>query len=129
NTDLHASRTPWWWRLVTGIQWLLLALAVTGLGWLLLRFAQLPVPTGPEVLGTTLAVVMLVAGLVLGPVLDLGCRMATRTQGARKARRAEEQLQQAIEQVAQQRVLRPIAAELDAYQSCRYGLLAATATG
>ncbi|QSB17039.1 50S ribosome-binding GTPase [Natronosporangium hydrolyticum] len=63
----HQTRTPWWWRLIGGAQWLAAGAAAVGLCWLLvgwvLRVVALPV-TQPRI-----GLILLVGGLGLGLLL------------------------------------------------------------
>jgi hypothetical protein len=74
------------------------------------------VPTAAVVAGGSL-----VGGLVLAALSSL----ASRIGGARKAKRADRQLREAIDRVIAERIISPIQAELDAYAAYRAGILAA----
>ena len=128
GTDLGTERTPVWWQLFRGIQWLLIVSVVLGLGWLTLNLAltyfglpPLPsAPIGPEggfrvPTPTLLSLGGLFAGMVLGAVSQVFVRL-----GARAAeRRARRRLHKAIHRVATQHVVDPLAAELQRLADAR----------
>lgn len=129
GTDLRASRPPLWARLAGLVQWLLLACAVAGLGWLVglgvTGLVASSTPPVPDVLGVPLPTVLLVGGIVVGLAVFVVGRIAARSAGRRRAERADNLLRGSIEQEAQERVIDPMRAELETYEACRTGLLAA----
>lgn len=132
-TDLGASRIPAWARLVQVAQWLLLLALLAGLGWLgalgLERWTdlQLNLPDrADDVVGGAPIAAWATGGVVAAAVLlDLLSRVAARTRARRRARRAAERLRAAVDQVALQRVVAPVEAELRTYGRYRDGLLTA----
>lgn len=130
-TSVDVHRAASWWKVVQGLQWLLLAAAVVGLGWLVVEgvasVASFDVPDlgsiGPVPLSAVVAVGALVAGAVLATVSGL----AARSGGRRRAERADEALRGAIDTVARERIIAPIERELAVYETYRSGI--ATALG
>lgn len=123
GTPLLADRPAAWWRVVGGVQWLLLAAAVAGLAWLgsvwllgYLRLPPLPMPHwGALPVPTWLAVGGVVAGWLVAGLAALVARLA----GRRRARAARRRLTAAVGRVARERVLAPVADELAALDTCR----------
>jgi energy-coupling factor transporter ATP-binding protein EcfA2 len=114
GTDLGPDRTPLWQRAVGGLQWLLVLAALVGALWLLglvgLGYLQLDdVLPLPRVEGVPLPTLLLVAGLLAGLLLALLARPLVRVSARRRRRRAERRLHAAVEQVAQDEVLVPLA--------------------
>ncbi|MGY1640272.1 GTPase [Geodermatophilus sp. SYSU D00703] len=114
GTDLGPQRTPLWQRGVGGLQWLLTLVALAGALWLLglvvLGLLQLDdvVPL-PRVEGLPLPTLLLVGGLLAGALLALVARPFVRLRARRRARRAEQRLRAAVDVVAQEEVLGPMA--------------------
>ena len=114
GTDLGSERTPLWQRGVGGLQWLLTLVALAGALWLLalvaLGFFQLDdvVPL-PRVEGIPLPTLLLVGGLLAGALLALVARPLVGLRARRRARRAEQRLYAAVDVVAQEEVLTPMA--------------------
>ncbi|MGK5112594.1 MULTISPECIES: GTPase [unclassified Geodermatophilus] len=114
GTDLGPQRTPLWQRGVGGLQWLLTLVALAGALWLLalvvLGLFQLDdvVPL-PRVEGLPLPTLLLIGGLLAGALLALVARPFVRLRARRRARRAEQRLRAAVDVVAQDEVLAPMA--------------------
>ncbi|SFL80912.1 GTPase [Geodermatophilus ruber] len=114
GTDLGTPRTPLWQRGVGGLQWLLALVALVGALWLLalvvLGLFQLDdlVPL-PRVEGLPLPTLLLVGGLLAGALLALVARPLVRARARRRARRAAHRLTAAVEGVAQEELLAPMA--------------------
>ncbi|MGQ2910559.1 GTPase [Aeromicrobium sp.] len=127
--DLGLSRTPVWWRLVDVLQWLAFAAFVAGVGWgaveLASRVAGWEVPEAPVVLGFSLPLLLLVGGLAVGVVLAVLARVTVRASARRRAQRAEAVLRRTVDEVAQDKVLAPLQAELDRYERYRSGIVRA----
>lgn len=127
--DLGLSRTPVWWRLVDVLQWLAFAAFVAGVGWgaveLASRVAGWEVPDAPVVLGFSLPLLLLVGGLAVGVVLAVLARVTVRASARRRAQRAEAVLRRTVDEVAQDKVLAPLQAELDRYERYRSGIVRA----
>jgi GTP-binding protein EngB required for normal cell division len=113
-TELGPDRTPLWQRAVGGLQWLLALVALVGALWLLalvvLGFFQLDdvVPL-PRVEGVPLPTLLLIGGLVAGLLLAVVARPLVAFRARRRARTAERRLAAAIEDVAEDEVLAPMA--------------------
>lgn len=122
TADLGTERTPVWWQLLRGLQWLLIAAVVVGLGWLtanlaLAYFGLPPLPGMPLALGNGLEVplptALVFGGLLSGLVLSIGSRVFVGL-GARGAeRRAGKILRGRVQAVAQRDVLDPALTELE----------------
>jgi GTP-binding protein EngB required for normal cell division len=120
TVDLGVARTPWWARLVRGVQWLLLAAAIIGGLWLAalaaLSYLQLDAPTTPDAWAVPVPTLLLVGGVVLGILLALLCRVLVGQSARRRARRADRRLRAAVDEVTDELVVTPLVAELDAYR-------------
>jgi len=113
KTDLGMARTPLWWRLVGGFQWLFVAAAAVGLLWLVLRYAlfalALPEPPSPDVGRLPLFTLLFVGGLVAGLVLAALVRPVVSAAARRRRRRVTSSLTAAVRQVGDDLVLAPVA--------------------
>jgi energy-coupling factor transporter ATP-binding protein EcfA2 len=115
GTDLGPDRVPLWQRAAGGFQWVLALVALVGALWLLalvvLGFFQLDeiVPL-PRVEGLPLPTLLVVGGLLAGVLLALVSRPLVRMRARRRARAAERRLRAAIEAVAEEELLAPMAA-------------------
>ncbi|HEX2074555.1 MAG TPA: GTPase [Geodermatophilus sp.] len=113
-TDLGPERTPLWQRGIGGLQWVLALVALVGALWLLalvvLGLFQLDevVPL-PRVEGIPLPTLLVLGGLLAGALLAVLARPLVRARARRRRRRAAQRLAQAIEAVAAEEVLGPIA--------------------
>jgi hypothetical protein len=129
HTDLGLSSTPWWWRAVRGIQWLLLAAVLAGVGWLLavaaMSLTRDPDPTVPKAGGVWVPVIMVVGGLAGGIVLAVVGRIASVASARARARHAEERLRGSINRVTDIVIVGPMQDEVDAYLRCRDGIATA----
>ncbi|WP_226900027.1 GTPase [Nonomuraea phyllanthi] len=119
TTSARATRSPRWWGMVNGLQWLVFAVMLAGALWLgvlfamdYLRLPQPPLPTVGEVPWPT---VLLAGGALLGVLIALLSRLAAWAGGRRRARRTARALRAAIGQVSDDLVLAPVRAELDRY--------------
>jgi GTP-binding protein EngB required for normal cell division len=125
-TDLRTDRIPVWAGIVRVVQWLLLLCALGGAGWLAVLFADsyLSVnrPSTPDIGGFPVPTVMLLGGVVLGVLLSLLCRVLVSGTARTRARSADHRLRSAIGEVAEELVVRPVQAELSAYDAVRDGL-------
>jgi GTP-binding protein EngB required for normal cell division len=131
SVDLGVAKPPVWARLVRGVQWILLLAALAGAAWLgalaVTSYLKVDEPSTPEVGGLAVPTVLLLGGVGLGVLLALLCRVLVARSARRRARRAERRLLEAVEQVADELVVAPLAAELEAYQVTTDGLRLATA--
>ncbi|MBA3233548.1 MAG: hypothetical protein H0T17_06345, partial [Propionibacteriales bacterium] len=125
-TNLGVDRTPVWWRVVSAVQWLLVAVALVGAGWLLLLafggYLRLPDPATPTWHGIPLPTALLIGGVTLGLLLALVGRTLARGGAVVRRRRAESRLRSAIEPVADRLVLDPVAEELARHERARDAL-------
>lgn len=129
STDLGVSRTPFWWRMVRVLQWLLILTALAGGLWLaglaMLGYLQMPVPDTPTYQGFPTPTLMLLGGVAAGIVLGMLCRVLASWSARSKARTADRRLRAAIGEVTESLVIAPIEAEISAYRTTRDGLAAA----
>jgi energy-coupling factor transporter ATP-binding protein EcfA2 len=115
GTDLGPDRVPLWQRAVGGLQWVLALVALVGALWLLalvaLGFFQLDdvVPL-PRVEGLPLPTLLLVGGLLAGLLLAVVARPLVRLRAHRRGRAADRRLRAAVDAVAEEELLEPMAA-------------------
>jgi hypothetical protein len=115
GTDLGPDRVPLWQRAVGGLQWVLALVALAGALWLLvlvaLGFFQLDdvVPL-PRTLGIPLPTLLLAGGLLAGLLLALIARPLARLRARRRGRAAARRLRSAVDAVAEDELLAPMAA-------------------
>jgi len=125
GAELDAERSPAWWRLVAGLQWVLLLCALAGTLWLLalvgLGFLQLnDVVPLPRVEGIPLPTLLLLGGLLAGALLAMLSLPLVAATAARRARGARRRIRERLEQVAATDVIEPITARREAYRRfCR----------
>ena len=118
GADLRVTK-PRWWVLANAAQRVLALAALAGLLWLIalaalgwLRLEDV-IPT-PDVLDIPLPTLLLGGGILLGLVLAGLTRVLNRHGARRRARRAERALHARIDAVAEDAVVAPVAAALDA---------------
>ena len=116
ETDLGISRNPAWWRVVRGIQWFLLVVAMLGLGWLLanllLAWVGLPALADPGGGGMNIPALLVFGGVgsgLLFSFLSRGLVAAGERSGTRQVAR---RLRAAVGKVGQEHVVAPLTAEL-----------------
>lgn len=128
NTDLGMRRSPLWWHVVGGVQWLCTIAAFVGLGWLAggyaIRALGLPALVYPKVGEVPLPTLMLLGGLLLGLLVALLMRPVVNLGGRRARRRAEQRLRAAVTEVAREQVVAPVRTVLNAYAQAREALAA-----
>jgi hypothetical protein len=116
STDLGETGRAGWWSFANGIQTLLATVAILGFAWLALLFGlewlQIPRPPTPEVENIPWPTLALVGGLLAGFLLSVIFQQLARLGARRRRRRAEQRLREGIGQIADQKVLSPIASEL-----------------
>lgn len=126
RTDLGEDRHPRWWSFVRSLQTALAATAVVGFLWLTVLFVLewfgLPRPATPELEAVPWPTILLLGGLAAGFLLAAIAAQLARVGAARRRARADKRLRAEIHGVARERVLDPIQAELDAYDSFRDAL-------
>lgn len=119
GAGLAEDRRPRWWGAVRALQSLLAAVALAGALWLLalvgLEWLRLPDPPTPTVREIPMPTLMLLGGLLSGLLLA-GVSRRVAASGARRRRRAARRaLAARVSAVADERVVAPVLAELDAY--------------
>lgn len=123
RTPLLPRRSPWWWRAVGGLQWLLLAAAVVGGLWLAglapMGYLRLPEPDVPQWGPFPVPTALLLGGAVGRVLVALLAGLAARLGARRRARAAGRRLRAEVAQVARALVVEPLAAETDALDRCR----------
>ncbi|MCD4525214.1 GTPase [Nocardioides sp. cx-173] len=129
GTDLGVATMPWWAGVVRAVQWALIATALVGGIWLaalaVMGYLQLSEPATPDVGPLALPTLLLVGGVALGLLLALVCRWLVAATARRKAHSADRRLRAAVHEVADELVVRPVAAELAAYSEVRTQLATA----
>ncbi len=129
GTDLGVSRTPWWWRLLRGLQVTLLAVATAGALWLtglfLLGYFQLSVPDAPRAGGIPVPTLLLVTGVLSGLLLTVLSKPLNGATARSRARQADRRLRSAVAEVTHELVTVPIDAELAAHAEARDAVAAA----
>jgi energy-coupling factor transporter ATP-binding protein EcfA2 len=122
-TDLGLDRRPLWWRAAGALQALLAGLALAGGLWLAALYAlsvlRLPEPATPAVGAVPLPTLLLLGGVLAGLLLALLARLPAAVGARRRRARAEARLRAAVAGVADELVLAPVAAELDAHAELR----------
>ncbi|MFF9581658.1 GTPase [Streptomyces achromogenes] len=116
---------PGWWPVAVLVQAAMTLLQIVGGGWLAGQIAGLMSPN----LGVP--VLLMVCGIVGGPLVEWGCRMAARGPARRYGQEAERRLREAAAGCGRARVLDPVAAELLRYREVReqYGRVARSRAG
>ncbi|ARP70273.1 YfjP family GTPase [Streptomyces pluripotens] len=116
---------PGWWPAAVLVQASMTLLQVVGGLWLVGQIVGVMAPN----LGVP--VLLMLCGIVGGPLVEWGCRMAARGPARRYGQDAERQLREAAANCGRARVLDPVAAELLRYQEVReqYGRVVRTGAG
>jgi hypothetical protein len=133
GADLRMTR-PRWWGAARLAQRALAAVAAAGALWLIalaaLGWLQLGdvVPT-PEVKGIAVPTLLLGGGLLLGALLAFLAGRANAVGARRRTRRARRALDERVAAVADDLVLAPLRAELEAHDALRAQLETAGAGG
>ena len=126
TTDLGVSGTPLWCRAVRVVQWVLFLTALAGALWLGAlagsAYLQMPSPGTPDYRGFPVPTLMLVLGVAAGVVLALLSRWLISFGSRSRARKAGKRLRAGVAEVADELVIRPVAAELAAYRQTWEGL-------
>ncbi len=137
TTDLGMDRTPWWWRIVGLLQWVLTIVAIAGALWLLVRLALIALGVATLTLPSydvrhvghvPLATVALIGGALAGILLALLVKPLVALGARRSRRRADRRLHDAIAAVARGQVVDPIQRVLDDYTQAREALAHAAAS-
>nr|WP_225101494.1 YfjP family GTPase [Streptomyces sp. CoH27] len=116
---------PGWWPAAVLVQAAMTLLQVVGGLWLTGQIAGVMAPN----LG--IPVLLMVCGIIGGPLVEWGCRMAARGPARRYGQDAERRLREAAAGCGRARVLDPVAAELLRYREVReqYGRVMRTGVG
>ncbi|MET9729285.1 YfjP family GTPase [Streptomyces sp. NPDC006458] len=115
RAGLPAGRPPrpGWWPVAVLSQAAMTILQVVGGLWLVAQIVGVMAPN----LGVP--VLLMVLGIVGGPLVEWGCRMAARGPARRYGQEAERRLREAASGCGRARVLDPVAAELLRYREVR----------
>ncbi|GLZ07729.1 hypothetical protein Acsp03_51950 [Actinomadura sp. NBRC 104412] len=122
------NQIPGWWWLVKTWQYFLVLVSGLGVLWIALLLVYAVVgPDGgdPNALlgGTGLipyVTVLVACTLGMGALTSAACRNLVALQAAKHGQRMETHMRERIEEVAQEKVLDPVAAELDRYGHFRH---------
>ncbi|MEU6590748.1 YfjP family GTPase [Streptomyces sp. NPDC046881] len=104
---------PGWWPVAVLIQAAMTLLQVAGGAWLAAQIAGVTAPN----LGVP--VLLMVCGIIGGPLVEWACRMAARGPARRYGQEAERRLREAAASCGRARVLDPVASELLRYREVR----------
>ncbi|WP_210479185.1 GTPase [Naasia sp. SYSU D00948] len=125
GTSLRARR-PVWWGVANVLQWLFGLVAIAGLLWLLglnvLGFLGLPRPETPAVGIVPWPLILLIGGAVLGILLAGLARWWARVGARRRRRMIGARLRTSVGEVAEARIVAPIARVLERHRSTRENL-------
>ncbi|MGW2819595.1 GTPase [Streptomyces sp. NPDC001443] len=116
---------PGWWPLAVLTQAAMTLLQIVGGAWLVGQIAGVMAPN----LGVP--VLLMLAGIVGGPLIEWSCRLAARGPAKRYGLEAERRLREAAAGCGRARVLDPVAAELLRYREVReqYGRVVGAGAG
>lgn len=125
GTSLRA-RSPRWWGIVGALQWVLGVATLLGLIWLVvlgvLGWLQLPAIDTPRLGPLTYPFLLFVGGLLLGIGLAAASRAAARRGAVRRRQLVAGRLDEAIERVADERLVAPVREVLDRHRAARTSL-------
>lgn len=128
RTSLRAH-TPMWWRVMGILQWALGLALVTGLVWLVglavIGWLQLPPVETPRLGPFAYPVLLVAAGIVLGPLAASVARALGRRGAVRRREIVRKRLESAIEQVATARLVAPVRQVVERHAATRTRLDAA----
>lgn len=123
TTDLAMERGQGWWKVVSVLQWVILAVCLAGGAWLLLDvllgYLQLPTLPSVAVGRLPLPTVMLLGGAAAGVLLGLASRIGVEIGARAKASRAERVLVRSVTEVADRLVIAPVNEELARFNEGR----------
>lgn len=135
GAGVAAMRTPTWWRVVNGLQWLAVLALVAGLGWwgamelsqrtTLLSFVPAHYLRPVRFEGREVPQLLAAAGVAVGIGWGILSAIVNRVAGVRRSRHAERVLRAAIDSVAEQQVLAPLRGEISAYERYRTNIVRA----
>jgi GTP-binding protein EngB required for normal cell division len=122
GTPLGARR-PVWWSVANVLQWLFGIVAVAGLLWLaflyVLGLLALPQPETPYVGAVPVPLLLIVGGVLLGVVSAGISRLFARIGARRRRRVVTGRLRKSVGEVAEQRLVTPVAAVLERHRATR----------
>jgi GTP-binding protein EngB required for normal cell division len=122
HTPLRA-RTPVWWTIAGILQWIFGAAVIAGVLWLgvlsVVAWLQLPELPTPTVGVLPWPFLLLATGLILGLLSAGVARVAARVGAKRRATKAGKRLRESISSVADDRIVRPVAAVLSRHARVR----------
>ncbi|MGZ0203954.1 ATP-binding protein, partial [Streptomyces sp. RM1] len=104
---------PGWWPAAVLVQAAMTLVQIAGGLWLVGQIAGVMAPN----LGVP--VLLMACGIIGGPLVEWGCRMAARGPARRHGHEAERRLREAAASCGRARVLDPVAAELLRYREVR----------
>ncbi|KAB2347436.1 P-loop NTPase family protein [Actinomadura rudentiformis] len=120
------NQIPRWWWLVKTWQYFLVLVSILGVAWigLLLVYGLFEVADAPTSMVGEAGLIPYVAILVIctlgmGALTSSACRNMVALQSAKHGERMEQHMRERIAVVAEEKVLTPVAAELDAYARFR----------
>ncbi|MBD0747382.1 GTPase [Streptomyces sp. CBMA152] len=107
------SPRPAWWPAAVLVQAAMTLVQIVGGGWLLGQIVGVLSP------GLLVPALVMLAGIVGGPLVEWACGVAARGPGRRYGQEAERRLREAAAGCGRARVLDPVAAELLRYREVR----------
>ncbi len=123
RTDLGTGERPGWWTGTQIAQWLLFLVTLVGGLWLaslvVFSYLQLPDPPLPKWYRIPVPTMMLLGGAAIGVLVAFGCRLFAIVGANRRARAVDKALRAELAKVADEQIVGPARAELDAYSRCR----------
>jgi hypothetical protein len=125
-----AFTRPAWWTIVTWLHRLLLLVFVAGAAWLtflaIAAYLRIEVPNEPQWMGFPIPTLMTFAGLLLGVLLGLVCRLFSVLYARKTARRVRDGLIEEIDSVARSHIVKPVKHERDLREACVLAALVAS---
>lgn len=125
------ARGSWWWVIFAILQWVVLLAGLVGIGWLLaaalLPTIGMPRLEIPTVEGWAVPTLLIAAAVLGGILLGLLAGVLGAITAASRRRRARKLLLASVDEVVQQSVVAPIAADLDRAKQFASALAVATA--
>ena len=116
KSDPGSWRKPLWWTAMGALQAVAALAVVVGVIWLGVLFAfsyfRLPEPPTPSIDRFEVPPVLVFGGLVLGLAFTLIVRLASAVGSKRRGRAARKRMITGVDEVADRRVVEPLAQEL-----------------
>lgn len=129
RTSVEPRTSAWWWPVAGIVQWVCLGVAALGAVWLIaivaLAALTLGAPDTPRWVSIPVPTWLLAGGLAAGLLLSALGRWRVRRFAVRLSRRVQASLDEAVGEVVDVLVVRPVAVEVDAYRACRDGIAVA----